>query len=67
MSLLLFPFKLAWNGTALIFNLTGRLLALILGLVFIALGVVLCATVVGAVIGIPLAFFGGAMVLRGLF
>ena len=42
-------------------------LAVILGLVFLIVGVVLTATVVGAIVGIPFIIFGLLLMVRGLF
>ena len=46
---------------------TGRLVAAILGLVFLIVGVVLTVTIVGAIVGIPFIIFGLLLILRGLF
>lgn len=63
----LWPFAAIWNLVAYIVMLTGRLLAVILGFVFIILGVILTVTVIGAIIGIPLGVFGVLMIIRGLW
>jgi hypothetical protein len=64
---LLWPFKMLWHLTMLVLNLTGRLLAIVIGLVLVVVGVVLAATVIGAILGVPMVIFGAALVLRGLF
>ncbi len=64
---LLWPFKAIWDLVIWIISLTGRLLAVVLGLVFMLVGVVLTVTVVGAIIGIPLIIFGFMLVIRGLW
>jgi hypothetical protein len=64
---LLWPFWALWKLIAGIVTATGRLVAVILGLVFLILGVVLTVTVVGAIVGIPFIIFGFLLVLRGLF
>ncbi len=64
---LLWPFVALWNLVVWIVTLTGRLVAAILGLVFIIVGAILTLTVVGAIIGIPLAIFGILLILRGLW
>ena len=46
---------------------TGRLVAIMLGLVFLIVGVVLTVTVVGAIVGIPFIIFGLFLMIRGLF
>jgi hypothetical protein len=63
----LWPFAAIWNLVAYIVMLTGRLLAVILGLVFIILGVILTVTVIGAIFGIPLGVIGVLMIIRGLW
>ncbi|MFH2101970.1 MAG: hypothetical protein ABIJ39_01255 [Chloroflexota bacterium] len=63
----LWPFKALWNLVIGIVALTGRLVAIILGLVFLIVGVVLCATVIGAILGVPFIIFGLMLVIRGLF
>ena len=64
---LLRPFIWLWNFIAYIVTLTGRLVAVILGLVFMLLGVILTITVVGAIVGIPLFIIGLLLVIRGLW
>lgn len=61
------PFVALWRLLTLILELTGRVLAIVLGLVLMIGGGLLTATVVGAPIGIPLALFGLLLLLRGLF
>jgi hypothetical protein len=63
----LWPFAAIWNLVAYIVMLTGRLLAVILGFVFLILGVILTITVIGAIIGIPLGVIGVLMIIRGLW
>lgn len=46
---------------------TGRIVAIVLGLVFMLVGVILSLTIIGAILGIPLALFGFALTIRGLF
>lgn len=48
-------------------KLIGRLAVIIIGLVVLIIGGALTFTVVGAVIGIPLAIFGILLIVRGLF
>jgi hypothetical protein len=61
------PFVALWRGLTLILEMTGRLVAVILGLLLMVAGGLLTATVVGAPLGIPLALFGFLLLLRGLF
>ena len=63
----LWPFVALWRLIAAIVEVTGRLVAAVLGLVLMIVGVILTVTVVGAVIGIPLILFGFMLMLRGLF
>lgn len=61
------PFVALWKLLTLILEVTGRILAIVIGLVLMIGGGLLTATVVGAPIGIPLALFGFLLLLRGLF
>ena len=63
----LWPFVAIWNLITWILKLTGRLVAGILGLVFMIVGAILTVTVVGAVVGIPLIIFGFALMVRSIF
>jgi hypothetical protein len=56
-----------WRLLAAIVELTGRLVAVILGVVLMIVGAVVTVTVVGAFVGIPLMLFGFMLVVRGLF
>ncbi len=64
---LLRPFVWLWNFIAYIVTLTGRLIAVILGLVFMLVGVILTITLVGGIVGIPLFIIGLLLVVRGLW
>jgi hypothetical protein len=64
---ILWPFVALWKLLAGLIGLTGRLVAVILGAVLMLVGGIVSLTVVGAVIGIPLAVLGLLIVLRGLF
>lgn len=63
MKLLMLPFKLV----EYILKFTGRIMAVILGLVFLAIGIALSITIIGAVLGVPLAIIGFLMIIRGFF
>ncbi len=65
--LLLAPFAWAWQLVSWILGLTGRLLAVLLGFVFLIVGFLLTLTVVGAILGIPLVILAFALIIRGLF
>lgn len=61
------PFRFCGWLIGLILEVTGRLISLVIGLAICAVGVALCFTVVGAIIGIPLIIFGGALMLKSIF
>ena len=63
----LWPFVALWGLVAGIVKVTGRLIAMLIGLVLMIAGVALTATIVGAVIGIPLIILGFTLAVRGLF
>jgi hypothetical protein len=63
----LWPFWAIWRLLTFFVSLTGRLIAVILGLVFMIVGAIVSLTVIGAVIGIPLIVIGFLLVLRGFF
>jgi len=63
----LWPFAALWKLLAVIVEMTGRFVAMVLGLVLIVVGVIVSLTIVGAIIGIPLAFVGLLLLLRGIF
>lgn len=50
-----------------ILMLTGKFIAVIIGLVISILGFALCLTIIGAVIGIPLIIFGVLLMAKGIF
>jgi hypothetical protein len=63
----LWPFAALWKLIAVIVELTGRFVAMVLGIVFIVVGVIVSLTIVGAIVGIPLAIIGLLLLLRGMF
>jgi hypothetical protein len=63
----LWPFVALWRLVTFILEMTGRFVAILLGLVLIAVGVLVSLTVLGAVIGVPVALFGLLLIFRGLF
>ncbi|MBK7317261.1 MAG: hypothetical protein IPO36_19825 [Anaerolineales bacterium] len=63
----LWPFAAIWKLLAVIVELTGRFVAMVLGLVLILVGVIVSLTVIGAIIGVPLAIVGLLLLLRGIF
>lgn len=64
---IVWPLKAFWCLIAWIIGFTGRLVAVVLGAVLMILGGLVSLTIVGAIIGIPLAVVGLLIVLRGLF
>lgn len=63
----LWPFWAVWMLVATIVEMAGRFLAIVIGLVFMLLGVLLSLTIIGAIVGIPLAIIGFLLVARGIF
>ena len=63
----LWPFVTLWRLVAAIVQFTGRLAAIILGIVLMFLGFALTVSVLGAIVGIPLFLLGLMLVFRGLF
>jgi hypothetical protein len=64
---ILWPFTALWQLVTWILEMTGRFVAVTMGFVFIAVGVLISLTFFGAIIGVPLALLGLLLVLRGLF
>jgi len=63
----LWPFVAIWKLIAGIVEFTGRFVAMVLGIVFMIVGTIISLTIVGAIVGIPLAIIGLLMFLRGIF
>ena len=63
----LWPFAALWKLLAVIVELTGRFVAMVLGIVFIVVGVIVSLTIIGAIVGVPLAIIGLLLLLRGIF
>jgi hypothetical protein len=63
----LWPFWAIWRLVTFIVELTGRLVAVILGLLLMIAGALVSLTVIGLVLGVPLIIIGFLLVLRGLF
>lgn len=64
---LFWPFKMLWSFVGVVFLAIGKLMSLLLGLLITVIGAVLCATLVGAIVGIPLVILGVTMMIRSLF
>jgi len=63
----LWPFVAIWRLLAVIVEMTGRFVAMVLGIVLIIVGVVVSLTIVGAIVGIPLGIIGLLLFFRGIF
>lgn len=63
----LWPFVALWRLLAIIVELTGRFVAMVLGIVFMIVGVIVSLTIIGAIVGVPLAIIGLLLFVRGLF
>jgi hypothetical protein len=63
----LWPFVALWRLLAMIVEMTGRFVAMVLGIVFIIVGVIVSLTLIGAIIGVPLAIVGLLLFLKGIF
>jgi len=61
------PFVALWRLVTWILELTGRFVAILLGIVFMVVGVIVTLTVIGAIVGVPMFLFGVLLILRGLF
>lgn len=61
------PFVALWSLLSTILNLTGRLIAGVLGLALMIVGIVLTVLVVTAPVGIPLIAFGLLLIIRSIF
>lgn len=64
---ILWPFVALWDLVTGILKLTGRLVAMLVGIVLMIAGIAVSLTVIGAIIGIPLVIFGFMLTVRGLF
>ncbi len=64
---ILWPIYALWKILTFILNVTGRIICAIVGLVLMVMGVAISMSIVGAIIGIPLASFGFLMTVRALF
>ncbi len=63
----LWPFAAIWKLLAVIVEMTGRFVAMVLGIVLMLVGVLVSLTIIGAIVGVPLAFIGLLLLLRGIF
>ena len=63
----LWPFWAIWRLISWIVQVTGRVIAVILGFLLMIVGVIISLTVIGLIIGVPLILIGILLVIRGLF
>jgi hypothetical protein len=61
------PFVAIWRLLATIVELTGRFVAMVLGLVLMLVGALVSLTIIGAIVGVPLFIVGLLLTLRGIF
>jgi hypothetical protein len=64
---LFWPIRALWHLVSFILSGVGRLVAGVLGFTLLMVGVLLSLTVIGAIIGIPLALVGFLLLLRAIF
>ena len=64
---ILWPFYAIWKLLTFILNITGRIICAILGLLLMVAGVTISLSIIGAIIGVPLASFGFLLTVRALF
>lgn len=67
LKILLFPFRLIWRLVTALVNAIGILMGLLVGTLLMAVGILLCFTVIGAFIGVPMAIIGFFILLRALY
>jgi hypothetical protein len=63
----LWPFVAIWKLLAVIVEMTGRLVAMIIGILLMIAGVLVSLTIVGAIVGVPLAIVGLLLFIKGIF
>lgn len=63
----LWPFAALWKLLAVIVELTGRLVAMIIGILLMIAGGLISLTIIGAIVGVPLAIVGLLLFLKGIF
>ena len=65
--LIFWPFILGWRLFSFILRTVGRLVTGIIGFALLVVGIVVSLTVVGAIVGVPLALVGFLLILRAIF
>jgi len=61
------PVVAVWRLLTLILRITGRIICAVLGLAFMAVGVMIALSIVGAPLGVPIAVLGMLLLVRALF
>lgn len=61
------PITALWRLLATIVEMAGRFAAILIGLVFILVGILLSLTIIGALLGVPLFVVGVLLVIKGIF
>lgn len=63
----LWPFWLVFQLALIILKVTGRIMGVVIGLVFLIIGIGLTATQIGALLGIPLIILGIMLMVHPVF
>ncbi|MCD6308702.1 MAG: hypothetical protein J7M24_06880 [Candidatus Latescibacteria bacterium] len=63
---LLKPFAALWLLVSFIMEFSLRSLAVIAGIIFLAVGILLSMSIVGLPLGIPLAIFGALLLFKSI-
>lgn len=66
MKIILWPFKMILSLVSSVVKLTGRLIAIVLGLVLMTVGFAATFTIIGGIVGIPLIIFGFLLLVKGV-
>ena len=61
------PLIALWRLLATIVEMTGRFIAIVVGLVLMLVGALVSLTIIGAIVGIPLFIVGLLLTLKGIF
>jgi len=61
------PFVAVWRLLTFILKVTGRIICAVFGLAFMAIGVTIALSIVGAPLGVPIAVLGMLLLVRALF
>ena len=64
---IIWPFTLGWLMATKFADRTGILATLVAGLALMMVGWLLCSSIIGILIGLPMAFFGLLLLLRALY